>query len=298
MATTNSAALSADLQTYFARNLLIVAKKDQVFRQFAWIEPLPSQSSLTISFTQYSKFATVSSSLTEGTPPSSTTVASSAITATVNQVGAYVQLTDLAELTVKHPVVAQVMQLLGMQAGESIDLLIQGVVVAGTSVQYAGGAANRAALSSSNVMTMTEFRRAVKTQRTNGALPFDMDYVMVVDPSVEADILADTQFTSVGNFNPDPVYIGEVGKWFGTRVVRSNNIPAISSTTTVHTSFVFGQNAYAVTDLQQLQMYVEGPGGITDPLEQTRTMGWKTAFKAVILNNNFFLRIESGSAYN
>lgn len=298
MALTNSAALAADLQTYFARNLLILAKKDQVFRQFAWIEPLPAQSSLTISFTQYSKFATVSSSLTEGTPPSSTTVASTAITATVNQVGAFVQLTDLAELTVKHPVVAQVMQLLGMQAGESIDLLIQGVIVVGTSVQYAGGAANRAALAASNVMTMTEFRRAVKTQRANGAIPFDMDYVMVVDPSVEADILADTQFTSVGNFNPDPVYMGEVGKWFGTRVVRSNNIPSISSTTTVHTSFVFGQNAYAVTDLQQLQMYVEGPGGITDPLEQNRTMGWKTAFKSVILNNNFFLRIESGSAYN
>lgn len=298
MAISDTTALAADLQTYFADKLLIIAKKDQVFRQFALIQPLPSASSLTISFTQYAKLATVAGTLTQGTPPTSTTLSNSAITATVDQIGAYVILTDLAELTVKHPVVAQVMELLGAQAGESIDLRIQTVIVAGTAVQYAGGAANRAALAVGNVMTMTEFRRAVKTQRANGAVPFGMDYVMVVDPSVEADILADTQFTSVGNFTPTAVYNGEVGKWFGVRVVRSNNIPSIASTTTVHTSFLFGQNAYAVTDLQALQMYVQGPGSISDPLEQQRTMGWKCSFKAVILNNNFMLRIESGSAYN
>lgn len=299
MAVTDTTALTADLQTYFARQLLIVAKKDLVFRQWALLEPLPSNSSLTVSFTQYSKLATVGSALsTEGSPPTATALASSAITATVSQYGAFVTLTDLGELTVKHPVVAKAMELLGMQAGESIDLLIQGVLVAGTTVQYANGEAGRTSIVDTDVMTTTEFQKAVKTLRKNGALPFDMDYVMVVDTSVEQDILSDTRFTSVSNYNSQPVYDAEVGKWFGCRVVRSNNIPTISSTHTVHTSYVLGQNAYAITDLQTLQMYVQSPGGVSDPLEQIRTMGWKTAFKSVILNNAFFLRIESGSAFN
>ncbi len=298
MALSDTTALAADLQTYFARKLLIIAKKDLVFRNWALIEPLPANSSLTVSFTQYNKLPVVTGTLTQGVPPTSNTLSSAAITATVDQVGAFVELTDLAELTVKHPVVQQVMELLGAQAGESIDIRIQNVLLAGTTVQYANGKANRAALAATDVVTTTESQKAVKTLRVNGAMPFDRDYVIVVDPSVEQDILSDTKFTNVANFNAQPMYDGEVGRWFGVRVVRSNNIATIASTTTVHTSFVLARNAYAITDLQTLQMFVEGPGGVTDPLHQKRTMGWKVAFKAVILNNSFMLRIESGSAFN
>lgn len=298
MANTDTSALSADLQTYFARKLLINVKKITVFRNWALLEPLPSASSLTVSFTQYAKLSLVSSALTEGSPPTSTALSTSAITATVSQYGAYVQLTDLGELTVKHPVIPKAMELLGIQAAESIDQLIQTVLVAGTTVQYANGKAARSSLGTSDVLSTTEFQKAVKTLRVNAALPFGSDYVMVVDPSAEADIMSDTRLTSVTNFNAEPVYENELGRWFGCRVVRSNNIPTISSTTTVHVSYVFGMNAYAVTDLQTLQMYVQQPGGVTDPLEQIRTIGWKVSFKAVILNNSFFLRIESGSAFN
>jgi N4-gp56 family major capsid protein len=253
---------------------------------------------LTVSFTKYAKLTQVSSALTEGTPPSSTALSTSAITATVSQYGAFVQLTDLGELTVKHPVVPKAMELLGIQAAESIDTLIQNVIIAGTTVQYANGKAARSSLAGTDVLTTTEFQKSVKTLRVNAALPFGNDYVMVVDPSAEADIMADTRLTSVTNFNSDPVYDNEVGRWFGCRVVRSNNIATISSTTTVHISYVFGMNAYAVTDLQTLQMYVQQPGGVTDPLEQIRTIGWKVSFKSVILDNTFFLRIESGSNFN
>lgn len=298
MALSDTTALAADLQTYFARKLLIIAKKDLVFRNWALIEPLPNASSLTISFTQYNKLPIVSGTLTQGVPPSSNTLSNAAITATVDQIGAFVELTDLAQLTVKHPVVMQVMELLGAQAGESIDIRIQNVLLAGTTVQYANGKSNRTSLAATDVMTTTEFRKSLKTLRTNGALPFEKDYVMVVDPSVEQDILSDTVFTNVAAFNATPMYDGEVGRWYGMRVVRSNNIATIASTTTVHISYVFGRNAYAITDLQTLQMFVQSPGGVSDPLEQKRTMGWKTSFKAVLLNNSFFLRIESGSNYN
>ena len=36
---------------------------------------------------------------------------------------------------------------------------------------------------------------------------------------------------------------------------------------------------------------------MTDPLEQIMTLGWKLAFKAAILNNNYMARIESVSEY-
>jgi hypothetical protein len=114
--------------------------------------------------------------------------------------------------------------------------------------------------------------------------------------------MADTSFQNTVYRQSDPLksnenYKGTITKFAGVTVVRSNNIPTIASTATVHTSYMFGQNAYAVSDLQSLEMYKEGPGTISDPLHQKMTMGWKVGFKSVILNNAFFVRLESASAY-
>jgi N4-gp56 family major capsid protein len=313
MAATTTTTVAADLQTYFSKRLLDIAGKDVVLTQSAYQENLPAASSKTISFTQYSRLAIPGSVLTEGTPPTDTALSPAAVTATIDQWGAYITLTDLAELTIKHPLVQEATMLLGEQAAETIETTVNSVLAAGTTVQYAGGAANRAALTASNVMTTNELRKAVTLLRKNGARmintadKFDNNdakdsgkyYVLYVDPSVAADITADSAFTSASVFkNYESLAAGTVlGTWFNTKVVMSNVIPTIASTTTVHTSYLVGRNAYAVTNLQSLDTYVEGPGGVSDPLHQKRTVGWKTGFKAVILNNSFMVRIESGSAY-
>lgn len=301
MAATTATTLAADLQTYFSKRLLDINAKDQALQTAAYKENIPSNSSKTISFTQYSRLAVPGAVLTEGTTPSDTTVSNTAITAVVDQWGAFVTLTDVAELTVKHPVVQELEMLLGEQANETIETQINTVLVAGTTVQYAGAVANRAALGAGNVLSTTELRKALKTLRVNGARPIDGNFVLFVDPSAEMDLMADTDFKTAVQYDQGrkDLYAGQViGRWMGIEVRRSNVIPTIASTTTVHTSYLVGRNAYAMTSLQNLEVYVESPGGNADPLHQRRTIGWKTAFKAARLNENFMVRIESGSAYN
>jgi N4-gp56 family major capsid protein len=302
MAATSSTTLAADLQTYFSKKLLSQAKYKTVLDQFAHVEKIPGASSKTISFTQYADLSPATTPLTEGTAPTDTALSASAITATIDQLGAFVTLTDLAELTVKHPVVQKTTELLGVQAARSYDRTINSVVVAGTSVVYPGAVGARASIAAGNVLTFAEIRKAVATLRNNGAQEFDDgNFVLVVDPSVETDLMADTTFQNTVQRNQlgtsSENYKGTVTKFAGVTVVRSNNIPTISSTVTVHTSYMFGRNAYAVSDLQSLQMYKEGPGSVSDPLHQKMTMGWKVGFKSVILNNNFMVRLESASAY-
>lgn len=310
MAATTTTTVAADLQTFFSKRLLDIAGKDAVLTQGGYMENLPSASSKTISFTQYARLAVPGSVLTEGTPPTDTALSPTAVTATVDQWGAFVTLTDLAELTIKHPIVEEATLLLGEQASETLETTVNSVLVAGTTVQYAGGAANRAALTNANVMSTTELRKAVKTLMVNGARKinagdkFDNNasagnyYLLFVDPSVAMDIMADAEFRAANQYNTESLKAGKVvGTWYGVMVVVSNVIPTIASTVTVHTSYLVGRNAYAVTKLQNLDTYVEGPGGVSDPLRQKRTIGWKTGFKAVILNNSFMVRIESGSAY-
>lgn len=302
MAATTSTTLAADLQTYFSKKLLMQAQYQTKLDQFGYTEKIPSASSKTISFTQYADLAVATTPLAEGTAPTDTALSSSAITAVIDQLGAFVTLTDLAELTVKHPVVQKTTELLGVQAARSYDRTINSVIVAGTSVIYQGTNAARTDIGAGEVLTFSEVKKAVAQLRNNGAQEFaDGNFVLVVDPSVEADLMGDTTFQNTVYRQPEikgnENYKGTITKFGGVTVVRSNNIPTIASTVTVHTSYVFGQNAYAVSDLQTLTMYKEGPGSVSDPLHQKMTMGWKLGFKSVILNNNFMVRLESASAY-
>lgn len=307
MAATTSTTLAADLQTYFSKKLLMQANYITVLDQFGYKEKIPSASSKTISFTQYADLTPTTTPLTEGTAPTDTALSSSAITATIDQLGAYVTLTDLAELTVKHPVVQKTTELLGVQAARSYDRVINAVVQAGTNVVYPGAIASRATITTTSYLTFAEIRKAVALLRNNGATEFeDGNFVLVVDPSVETDLMADTTFQNTVYRQNQPTkgnefYKGTITKFAGVTVVRSNNIPTVlggvGGAIPIHFSYIFGRNAYAVSDLQTLAMYKEGPGTVSDPLHQKMTMGWKVGFKAVILNNNFMTRLESASAY-
>lgn len=303
MAVTNTAALAADLQTYFSKKLLVQAEYKTVLDQFGYVEKIPSSSSKTISFTQYADLAVATTPLTEGTAPTDTALSTTAITAVIDQLGAFVTLTDLSELTVKHPVTQKTTELLGVQAARSYDRTINSVIVAGTSVIYNTGNSARTDIGAGEVLTFTEVRKGVAQLRNNGAQEFDDgNFVLVVDPSVETDLMADSTFQNTvyrqsSESKSNEYYKGTITKFAGVTVVRSNNIPTIASTTTVHTSYLFGRNAYAVSDLQSLEMYTEGPGSVSDPLHQKMTMGWKVGFKSVILNNNFMVRFENASAY-
>lgn len=311
MATTDSAAVAADLRAYFSKRLLDITGKDAVLSDAAYREKIPKGSGKSIDFTQYARLATPGAVLTDGVTPSDTALAPTKVSATIDQWGAYVTLSDLAELTVEHPIVDETTMLLGEQATETTEKAINTVLVAGTNVQYANSRASRATVTITDVITTTELRKAVKglksagVRKINAGDKFDNNttdtgkyYVLYVDSSVAMDIIADPEFRAANTLETSSLKAGKIiGLWYGVMVVESNVIPSIASTATVHTSYLIGRNAYAVTDLQEIATYVEGPGGTNDPLNQRRTIGWKAGFKAVILNNSFMVRIESGSAY-
>lgn len=296
--------LQSEQQTYFSKMLLKQAKYKTILDQFAYTEKIPAASSKTISFTQYSDLPIATTPLTEGTPPAETLLTATPITATIDQYGAYAILTDLGVLTVKHPVVTKTNELLGVQAARTYDRVINSAVVAGTNVIYAGAATSRTTVTNATSATMTEIKKAVAILRANGAEAFDDgNFVAVIDISVEQDLMLDANFLQTvyrqqpNNARANELFKGTIVSFAGVTFVRSNNIPTIASTNTVHTTYVFGQDAYAATDLQTLQMYTQKPGGITDPIEQRTTMGWKLGMKAVILNQTFLVRIESGSTF-
>lgn len=302
--TTTAAGVNNDLQTYFSKKLQIQAQFSTVLDQFGYIEKIPAASSKTIQFTKYADLAISTTSLTEGVAPDSIALSTSAITAVIDQLGSVIKLTDLAELTPKHPVVQKTLELLGTQAARTRDAKIEAVLAAGTNIFYAGARASRATVVAGDIITVNDIGRVVANLRTNGAQPMaDGNFVAVISPVTEMNLLKDTRFSDAsirtGQGTKGEQYKGEIASFMGVRFVRSNTVPTLLSGGTpsiaLHATYIFGKDAYAVTDLQTLTSYREGPGGVTDPLHQIMTLGWKVGFKSVILNNAFMARLENAA---
>jgi N4-gp56 family major capsid protein len=223
---------SADAVTYISKKTLMIAKKSVIFQQLGDKAELPNGNSKTFQYTRYDRLALPNVALTEGTTPTNTSMSISTVSATCDQWGAYVNLSDVVELTVAHPVMVKAIDLMGYQAAETVDREIIEVLMAGTSVSFGGAITVRSSLSSTStdIMSTNMVRRMVKNLRNRGAYEYDgQDYVGVVDPSVEMDLSADSTFQTAASYSNIKVLLnGEIGKWMGVRWMRSNLIPSLT----------------------------------------------------------------------
>ena len=67
---------------------------------------------------------------------------------------------------------------------------------------------------------------------------------------------------------------------------------------TVYPTFIFGRDAYGQVMLDDMKFYYLKGAEKVDPLDQLRMVGYKVMYGTIILNNNFFMRIESTSNFS
>lgn len=226
---------SSDAVTYIAEKTLLIAKKSVIFQQLGDKAVLPEHNSKTFQYTRYDRLALPQYALTEGVTPSNTNMQISTVSATCDQWGAYVDLSDVTQLTIKHPVIVKAINLMGYQAAETMDREIINVLLAGTSVIFGGNVSSRSALSSTttDVMTTDLIRKGLKTLQFNGAYPYEgQSYMGVVDPAVQMDISKDSTFQTAASYsNIKVLQNGEIGQWMGVRWMMSNLIPVLGGLT-------------------------------------------------------------------
>jgi N4-gp56 family major capsid protein len=259
---------------------------------------------LTIQFTREEKFtvSTTPTQLTQGIAPDAAGLTLNQFTAVAEQYGFVVRLSDLAELTAKHPIVEKTIYLLGLHAAETYDQLVFNVLDAATTTYRPNGRTVDTAVLASDLIGYNDLIELEAQLQTKGARPFgDGDYVGIFAPQVYASLLKDPDFKAAAQFKaPERIWKGEVQELGGIRIVRSNS-PAFAFasqatsgfTNRLYSSFIIAQFAYQVSDLQNLRVYVVAPGGQSDVLQQNRKIGWKFAFKAIITNQDWLRRVRS-----
>lgn len=311
-ATTSSASgndLSPEMKTYYSDYLIDNASPLLVHDQFGQKHPIPKNGGKTIEFRKYSPLGKATTPLTEGVVPDGQALNVSALTATVAQYGGWIKLTDMLLLTAIDNNMVQATQLIGDQAGRTLDTITREVLNAGTNVQYGDGTSktSRATLTQSDKLTVQAVFRAVRTLKKNLAKPIDGSYVAIIHPDIAYDLMTSDQWVDVNKYsNATNIFNGEIGKIGGCRFVESTEAKifakAGASGIDVYSTLFFGANAYGVTEVTGggLQHIVKqlGSAGTADPLNQIASVGWKAIKTAEILVEPYMLRVETGSTFS
>ena len=321
-ATTSAATgnnLSAEMKTFYDKVLLREAGPHLVHDQFGQKRDIPRGNGKTIEFRKFNQLPKALTALTEGVTPSGGALDVTSLTATVNQYGYFVRITDVLDLTAIDNVAVEAAQLLGDQAGITMDTIVRNVLQGGTNVLFCPKVAagvetavtTRAGLDNTSQLTVKAIQRAVATLKSKNVPTINGKYVGIIHPYVAYDLMRDPEWVDAHKYaNPTNLYTGELGEIAGVRFVESTeakvwkdaSCPKIGSTDNhygVFGTLILGKNAYGVTEVTGggLQTIVKGKGsaGTADPLDQRSTVGWKGIRTAKILLEQNMVRVESVS---
>lgn len=303
MATNTIATLTAENKTFYNRTLLKRLVPNLVYAKYGQKKPMPKNEGDTVNFRRFNSLAAATNPLTEGTTPSGSSLSVTAITATVKQYGDFVEISDKLDLVGIDPVLTETSQVLGEAAALTIDTIVRNEIINGTTVVYAAGRANTNAITSADVLTSSDIKKAVRTLRKNNAKPLSGGYFIgIIDPEVAYDLQNDSLWQDISKYNGgEKIMAGEIGKLHGVRFIESTNVNTHANTQSspvaVHDVLIIGQDAYGVVDVaggSSPEMIVKdfGSAGTADPLNQRATAGYKLFFTAKRLQELAMCRIE------
>lgn len=216
-------------KTFYDRQLLESARTRFVHAKFGQMRPIPRNSGKRVEFRRWNLFdaAEARQALEEGVTPSGQALSQSNVEALVSQYGAYVEVSDLLDMTGYDQVIAESAELLGEQLGTVVEWVTRDAMNAGNNVQRAGGKSSRSALTADDKLTVEEIRKAVRTLKRAKARPFCEEerkphFVCICSPDATFDLQNDALWQDVAKYsNAEQIYSGEIGRLFGVVFVES-----------------------------------------------------------------------------
>jgi len=302
-----------------------------VLDKFGDTKPLPKNKADTITFRRPVPYTVSMTQLVEGVTPAPKSISYEDVSVQMGQYGDLFELSDRVADMNEDPVLANASMLLGEQAAETKELILWGVLRAGTSVFYSGTGTPTARSAVNDTLTLNLQRavvRSLNNQRakkiTNMVGPSPKyateavaaSYVAFGHTDLEQDIRDMNGFVPVekyGNFSPISPY--EIGKVETVRYILSPVLAPFTdagsatlngcvstggSNVDVYPVVFIAKNAYGHVPLKgagSMNPVVINPGRPSkdDPLGQRGYVGWKMYYAAVILNESWMSRVEVGA---
>ncbi len=287
---------------------------------------IPRNRGDTVHWRRFASLSAATTPLSEGQTPTATDVTVTSVTAQVQEYGAWIQYTDMLEFKAIDPVLTNYSELLGEQAGDTLDQLVRDVAAATTNVVYAGGKSSRGTLTASDVLDAPAIYKALRALHNANARGIQGDrFIGIMSPYTYYDFRQDSTILNMlleveDKGDGNPLLTGYIGSFAGIDWYVSTNAKVYegegADSNDVHATMIFGRDAIGIAGLAAMMpskvrasQFQPNTGErvapveilITnteptkdDPLGQRGTIGWRTTFACKLLNEDFMVKIEHG----
>lgn len=265
----SSSATLPHLQSiYYKKTGLDRLMKKFVFRKPCMKDSIPKASGRTVQWFRYSNLSAVLTPTTEGQVGTPLAITSKPVAATVSQYTSFINLSDFLMDTAIDASATNAAELLGYQAGLTVDTLTRTVFDNESS--------------STNISTLGTYFRVADLRNVHAQLQAldvlphdDGEFYVYMHPFVTFDLVNDPAAggladifkynTNVAN-TPLVKYEdrGLVTHIAGCRVEETTNTKVTSGSPNTYRVYVFGKNAVGAVDLEG-----RGPSNVTDPAKQS-----------------------------
>jgi N4-gp56 family major capsid protein len=206
--------------------------------------------------------------------------------------------------------------LIGYNAGISIDTVVQEVLAGGTNVAYGGGGANaptgRTSVAADDILVANDVRKQTAALRGANVATFNGYYMGYIHPDVSFDLRRETGNASWNaphvNIDTANIYNGEIGTFESVRFIETprakvfadaSNGTASTGTIDVYCTHIMGRQALAKAYSQidgngAFAKVVRGP--VVDSLMRFNPIGWYWLGGYGRFREASLTRIESSSS--
>ena len=291
--TANTASTTKLNKTFYDRQLLESAKTRFVHAKYGQKRPIPKNSGKRVEFRKWNLFDAndAMEALQEGVTPASQALSQSNVEVEVAQYGAYVEVSDLLDMTGYDQVISESAE--QIYSGE-IGRLFGVVFVESTEAKvFSQSVLNKVKTATSSSKTFV---------LKNSPKDAEAAYLSTAGNKIK---IGTAEYT-VASFDAatNTVTLSDNATLTADAIVYSEDAGSIDGTTKagadVHSTLIFGKDAYGIVDVGgsgALQIIIKphGSAGTSDPLDQRATVGAKVAaYAAKILNELWIIRIEHG----
>ena len=252
--------------------------------------------------------AAATSALTDGTDITPATLGDSTVTVTIVEQGNGATVTRKLVSQSYVQVISDTANLIGYNAGFSIDSIVEPILFGGSNVIYSDATATKANAArtdilAADILQTRDIREAVAGLRGGNSKPHDGAYAGFIHPDVSVDLRAETGgqgWHDPANYsNAEKRWNGEIGRFSGVAFMETPRATLWADggngTVDAYGTVICGQQslAKAVNDSESPEFII---GPVVDHLRRNFPFGWYQLVGYKRYREASIYRIESSSS--
>ena len=284
---TTTASLNFD-QVMWDRAIYYPLRAELYFDRFADVgvtDTAPDKGA-SVTFTKFNDLAAATTPLNETTDLDAVALSDAQVSLTLAEYGNAINTSFRVRATSFINLDRPAANIVGYNAGLSLDTIARNIIQAGTGVRYSGAATSRVTVAATHVLTAANVRRAYVDLSEANVPTFNGYYAAVIHPKVAYDLRGETGTAGWRDphvySQPQQIWNGELGEFEGFRFVVSPRSPeflnsGVGGTVDVYRTLFFGRQAMAKAystweGRGAYPIVIFGP--VIDKLKRLQPVGW------------------------